>query len=423
MGDIFRNSSIAWSFIHCAIMFMLLFESRFSKRKTFIITVATITPLIALNVLSIILLGPEKGTQLLLITCIIPSFILFFILAKHRGFRFIFTFCLVDTIAYETIVITSMLDTVMNVPNNIVMFVSRLIIFPVFEFLIIKFLRKPYHKFQNNTPKGWGIFSLMTALFYVLLFAASIYPTIIWSRPDDCLSMVLIMLLMPIMYATVFRVLIIQSELIDTHNQAQILDMQVKMANERIESDADTENRLKVLRHDLRHHMLLLNDYIKNGEAEKALAHINSVTDYIDSTLPKTFCLNGVVNTILSHYANIASVKKIDFICDVSLSRHLPLADIDLVVIFSNALENAVNALEICDTKRIEVKGFESNGKFFIEIKNPFCGEIEFENSLPVTRIENHGYGTKSIAAIVERHEGIYSFTVEDDIFVFRCAI
>ena len=225
------------------------------------------------------------------------------------------------------------------------------------------------------------------------------------------------------MYSAVFRILIVQSNLHESDQESQLLDMQVKLANERLLFDSENEFRLKTLRHDLRHHMLLLNDYIKNSETKKALDHIGSITDYIDSTMPKQFCLNGTVNVILSHYANVAQLKGIDFICEVSLSRQLPISDIDLVVVLSNALDNAVNAMELCDIKQINIKGFESDGKFFFEIKNTFCGEIEFENNLPVSRRENHGYGTKSIVAIVEKHYGICSFTVEDDIFVFRCAI
>ncbi len=422
MADILRNTSIVWSLFHCVIIFMLLFESRFSKKKTALITALTTIPLILLTLISIVFLGVEKGAQLMVFTCIIPSFILFFLLAKHRGFRFIFTFCVVDTVVYETIVLTGMIDQALGA-DGIAMFIARLIIFPLLEFLIVRYFGKSYHNFQNLIPRGWGILSLLSIVFYALLFIASVYPTIIWSRPDDYPVMILICVLMPIIYYSAFRVISLLVRYNDSANEAQILDMQIKLANERLLTDSENENRLRALRHDLRHHMLLLNDYIKNGENEKAIEHIGSITDYVDSTMPKQFCLNGIVNVILSHYANIAQLKGIDFICEVSLSRQLPLADIDLVVILSNALENAVNALEICDTKRIEIKGFESDGKFFFEVKNPFCGEIEFENDLPVSRRENHGYGAKSIAAIVEKHEGIYSFTVENDIFVFRCAI
>lgn len=423
MADILRNISIMWSLFHCVVMFMLLFESRFSKKKTAILTACTATPLVLLNMLSIMFLGLEKGTQLLLVTCILPSFLLFFWMSKHRGFRFVFTFCVVDTVVYEIIVLTGMLDQVLTTDNSLVMFFTRLVIFPVLEFLIIRYFSRSYHKFLNLFPKGWGVLSLLTMAFYLLLIVSSAYPTIIWSRPHDYPAMILICIVMLISYYSAFDVLTAQAKYHDSANEAQILDMQVKLANERILTDAENESRLKALRHDLRHHMLLLNDYIKNDEKEKALEHISSITEYVDSTMPKQFCLNGVVNVILSHYANVCQLKGINFICEVSLSRQLPVSDIDLVVILSNALENAVNALEICDTKRIEVKGFESDGKFFFEVKNPFCGEIEFKDDLPVSRRENHGYGTKSIAAIVEKHAGIYSFTVEDDIFVFRCAI
>ncbi|MBR5535216.1 MAG: sensor histidine kinase [Clostridia bacterium] len=423
MTEILRNASLVWSLVHCVILFMLLFKSRFSVKKTIILTSAVTAPLIIINLLILVFFGLEKLTQLMIFTCIIPSFIFFFIISENRGFRFVFTFCLVDTICYEVIVLTGMLDMWLKVPYCIVMASLRLIMFPLLELLLVKYFRKSYLDFQNLILRGWGIFSLTAIVFYALLATSSVYPSIIWSRPECFPVMILIMTLMPIMYATIFRLLIIQSKLHASDRETQILDLQMKLANERLAADSENESMLKTLRHDLRHHMVLLNDYIKSGDTEKALEHIGSISEYIDSTIPKQYCLNRVVNVTLSHFANVCDLKGIDFICELSLSRQLNVSDIDLVVIFSNALENAVNALEICDTKRIEVKGFESDGKFFFEVKNPFCGEIEFENDLPVSRRENHGYGTKSIAAIVEKHGGMYSFTVEDDIFVFRCAI
>jgi sensor histidine kinase regulating citrate/malate metabolism len=42
---------------------------------------------------------------------------------------------------------------------------------------------------------------------------------------------------------------------------------------------------------------------------------------------------------------------------------------------------------------------------------------VEFADDLPVSTKENHGLGTKSIAAIAQKYGGVYSFTAEDGVF------
>ncbi len=54
--------------------------------------------------------------------CVFPSLIFFFIMAKNRDTRFLFTFCVVDTIILEIVFATNLLDTVLGLGNYIVMF-------------------------------------------------------------------------------------------------------------------------------------------------------------------------------------------------------------------------------------------------------------------------------------------------------------
>ncbi|HOM43726.1 MAG TPA: GHKL domain-containing protein, partial [Bacillota bacterium] len=46
-----------------------------------------------------------------------------------------------------------------------------------------------------------------------------------------------------------------------------------------------------------------------------------------------------------------------------------------------------------------------------------------FHQGLPVSKEQGHGYGTKSMAQIVENHKGIYQFSVKDGWFIFQATI
>lgn len=420
MGTILYNISLIWTFLHCVIMFMFLYESRYSAIKTNIITSIIIAPLVALNMASVLILGMEKAGQLLLLFCVIPSFIFFFIMAKNRDSRFLFTFCLADTIILEVAFVTNILDTFLGLGNNIVLFAGRIILLPAIEFLILKYLRKPYHILQQYTKKGWGIFSLLGAIFYLTMIVTAFYPTILTSRPEYYPHIILILILVPVMYITVFVVLWKQIEIFRISRENNMLNLQMKMIDENLKTRIAAEKDLKILRHDIRHNLILLNDYIQNGKISDAQKFISKLSDSIDKTSVKTFCVNNSVNVIISHYNSIAVENEIDFEAKLQLSELLPVDETDFAVILSNALENAINAQKECSDKKIRVNAFENYGHLYIEIKNSFCGEIQFSKGFPVCDSEDHGYGTRSIAAIIKKYNGTFSFTAENGLFVFR---
>lgn len=199
--------------------------------------------------------------------------------------------------------------------------------------------------------------------------------------------------------------------------------MQIEMVNERFSQNKETENNLKLLRHDIKHRLIPLSGYIDNKDFDKAREYMNKLMEDIDRNTIKTYCQNNMVNVVLSYYHNIAMSKEIDFQAHIRLPENLSINETDLAVILSNSLENTINALKECKNKHISIKAFFKNRRIYIEIKNPFKGKIVFEDNLPQASVENHGYGTKSIATIIKKYDGIYSFVTENDCFVFRCAV
>lgn len=178
---IWRDLSIVWSLVHVLVLFVFLYESRFCRKKTLVLTHLFMGPLCILNAVLYVVLGPETMGQILIFSCILPSLVFFYLMAKHRDGRFFFTFCLADTVSYWVIFLTCILDYYVAGNRYVFMFISRLLAFPLMEIIAWKFLRKRYHEMQQTVEKGWGSFAVVSAVFYVLLIVMSDVPTIITS--------------------------------------------------------------------------------------------------------------------------------------------------------------------------------------------------------------------------------------------------
>lgn len=423
MNTILRDISIIWTLIHCCLMFMLLYESRYSQKKTNIITAVFVIPVIVINLLNVWFFGIETAGNLIVPCCVLPSFVFFFIMAKNRDTRFIFTFCLSDTVVLEITIASNIIDTVWGAGNYLVMFIIRLVIYPVLELLLIKYVRKPYQYLQRNTKKGWGIFSLLAAMFYAIILTVTYYPTIILERMEYVPYLIMILALVPIMYLTVFSILKKQLELLHSEEQNKILALQNKMAEERLAAIYESEKKLNMVKHDMKHNAILLSDYIKNNRLEEAREHLKSFILDIDKAASKSYCENPSVNAVLSYYDKSAEENGVKLETSIRLPSELSVDKTDLAVVLSNGLENAINAAKESEKRYICAKAFNDGEKIYIEIINSFSGSIAFEENLPKSKREDHGYGTKSMAAIVNKYGGIYSFETENENFIFRCSM
>lgn len=161
---ILRDLSMLWSLFHILILFILLYRSRYPRKKTYILTGIFMTPLVALNVAGLVLYGTELMGKVFLLTCTLPSFIFFWFMSEDRKGQFFFTFCLADTVSYWIIVVTNLADFYFGGEKYILMFIGRLVLFPLAEWAAVRFLRKPYRELQESAARGWGLFAGMTSI-------------------------------------------------------------------------------------------------------------------------------------------------------------------------------------------------------------------------------------------------------------------
>lgn len=205
------------------------------------------------------------------------------------------------------------------------------------------------------------------------------------------------------------------------------LHLQVTQATREIASLRESERRASTYRHDLRHHMQYLAGCIENGRTEQAQAYIREVCAEIESQKVRVFCENETVNLILSAFAGRAEESGVPLRVRAEVPHFIPVAETDLCVLLSNALENALHACqrlrqtgEPCD---IELVVYEKSGKFFLQMTNTCPPGVTFEKGLPVTREPGHGIGVRSICSIAERDNGMYSFSEKDGRFVLRVSL
>ena len=414
-----REISILWSLLHTLVMFFLLFEPRYSKKKTMTLTLATIAPLIAINTTLAFAVDADTMGVMMLLTLSLPSLIIFWLMAKNRGGRFFFTFCLVDTISLEVIYITQILDFYLTPQSNIFMFVVRILAFPLIEWFLYKKVRTVFLDVQNQTTKGWGHYAAIGAIFYVLMTLMMTTPTSITERPEYLLAMTLVFILIPTIYLNIISTLRRLQVMAQMQEQEDILRLQVHNMTSRVDDLAIADERFRQERHNLRLKMRVIANLVETKRFDELAQLMEEYMDTLQKTHVKRYCKNAVVDAALSAFIRNAESRGIRMDVGFDFPDPIPVDATELATVLANAIENAINACEKMSggDRFIEIKVL-SEPSFMIKVSNSYEGTVEFDSKdIPQNKEDGHGFGTRSIVAFCDKHGAFYRFLAEEKVF------
>lgn len=180
-----------------------------------------------------------------------------------------------------------------------------------------------------------------------------------------------------------------------------------------------------VYRHDMRHHLSLLNSFAADGDLKKIKSYLASTEVAIEALTPVRYCENETVNLILSSFHNKAQKNNVSLQVDVKLSGKLNISDTELCALSSNAFENAIDAaaqLEDEKLRKVYFQAIVNGGKLLISTENAYTGNLEMDGELPLStkKEAGHGFGIKSMIDIVDRHKGLYFIETEGGVFILQ---
>jgi signal transduction histidine kinase len=302
-------------------------------------------------------------------------------------------------------------------------------------YFLQKYVVNSARHLMERSVKSCLLFGAMPAFYYLFDYTTTVYTDFMYSGARAAVQFI------PFV-TSVFYFVFVLFYYAETQKQASIqrerdmLDTQLKQAQTEFASLRQMQQITAVYRHDMRHHFALLQGLASKGETEEIKEYLRTalsaeeIKEYLrtalsdmDTITPIRFCENETVNLILSAYAAKAKQSEILLTIDVKLSNSLTFSDNELCSLLSNALENAIQASKkIPDSKEriIRLRMYSRNNKLCIDIRNSYLTEPTFHQGLPLSKEQGHGFGTKSMAHIVEKHGGVFQFSVKDGWFIFQ---
>lgn len=227
-------------------------------------------------------------------------------------------------------------------------------------------------------------------------------------------SAFLIYLLYFKMYSQAHEKYLAQKKYLKLQYDIALLDRQYRQLNQNIENS-------RRIRHDLRHHMLILQGYLTGQKTEMALEYIQQYLKKLQDYELVRYCSHPVVNLVVSYYASLAENRGISFSAHIQIPEQLDIETADLSVLLGNLLENAVDAAASVSSgqKQLLLNIVSQRRMLVITVDNSFCGSLRQtqEGSYLSTKSGHEGIGLKSVRDIAEKYNGGAEFHHRDESF------
>ncbi|KUO72517.1 MAG: hypothetical protein APF81_04045 [Desulfosporosinus sp. BRH_c37] len=351
-----------------------------------------------------------------------PLFIGFWFISKYRGIKLFFVLLTVIVLSSPPILVGQIVAAFFGY-NDVVVSVVSLVMYLPITFIVYKYFRPLFLYMLRNTSKGWATFCLIPLSYNAFTFLLGRYDVeLVRDEPLLWLDTSVAILIIAA-YVLILRFFKQTREQLTLQNEQTILAIQVSALQDRSETLKESEEKAIIYRHDQRHHLHLINGYLADNKLAEIKEYITEIEKNIDDTVTIKYCENTAVNLILSPYINRAKNEDIMVESQVYIPKDCEVSDMDLCIILSNAIENAIKACRIIKeshNRRINISCKSKNHRLFIQVTNNFSGEVTFVENMPISKEENHGFGTKSIAATVQKYNGLCSFTAESGVFKAR---
>lgn len=215
---------------------------------------------------------------------------------------------------------------------------------------------------------------------------------------------------------------------IKNEEENRMLNMRNDMLETNYQSLRKAYEENRMLYHDFKNHMLVVDGLIQEEKNKEAL-------EYINTYIHRTLSINQRVESgckiidIIVNCKNAEAVEKcIKFTYEIDYIGEIGIADIDMCALLANLLDNAIEACEKIDEekRRISLKIKRVNDMLFIWSENSMKEIGKERSNFFQTNKENkilHGLGMKSIDNVVKKYDGHKEYGIQKDRFQIYISI
>lgn len=180
------------------------------------------------------------------------------------------------------------------------------------------------------------------------------------------------------------------------------LELQRKYYEESLRQYED----MRKFRHDINHHILIMSELSAGNKIEELKEYIKKMTENCE--IGSGIHTGNFIADCIIGYA-VKDLQGDDFLFEIDgyFPEPFLMEDMDFCILLSNLFENAKEALEKIEGKRLlrlEIKRYKQ-WQYIVLCNNTIDEKIDFASTSKKEKLY-HGYGTQNIRSVVEKYGG-----------------
>ena len=208
--------------------------------------------------------------------------------------------------------------------------------------------------------------------------------------------------------------------------QQQELQIEAVREKESAESLLESYTTQRRLTHEFTNHTDALALLLQQEDYEGAKAYLASLTRVIASNTTIMNTHNPLLDALLSKKYEEASRRGVMVYFDLPDLRDLPMEKTDLVLVFSNLLNNAIDAAAKADPPEVYVRARKNEQEVVLSVRNRVQKNLDLtDGQLPRTtkKEPGHGIGLWNVKDVLAAYGGEYAISCRENWFRFTCTI
>lgn len=339
--------------------------------------------------------------------------------------KFAFSSMFVAMSALGEMLCTFLFSILSSVPINKTIMESYTYIFTgiagkMILYLIIRFIIHKYpQRYPIESEKDIFILALFPTTAVITMFIIIDYDRRL--QLPKLQHMLTVFLLISYLFISIIIFFLYHSAIRRKEFENKIkIDAELRSMNEQLFKQQQNEvDALNGVKHEFKRHLSNIYDFQLSGKYDKLSEYCSDIIsefDKIDQAEKLIDFNNFTISNIYARFISNCCLMGIKFDSDIRYIDFSFLRDIDAAAIFSNLLDNAVEACTKTHDSWIKLHIYRVNNYVVVKMSNSKCHRIIENNSILLSTRRNYiskGYGIQNVLEATESYSGYmtYSYT------------
>lgn len=279
---------------------------------------------------------------------------------------------------------------------------------------------------DENFAQTWYVFWVLPLVFIALnLFMIPKYQDTLYTG-RVLQGYIVISIALLILLLLFYAIFLMMANSLNRNARLQQENQLLFMQQQRYENLKTAIEEARQARHDMRHHLNQLSALAEEGNLDKLKVYLAGAVSRIPS-LDMRLCENRAADSVVSYYCALAKREDIPFYAQLDLPEKIPVNEIDMCLVLSNLLENALEASLQAAPSRQQIKVtsyLHASRLLLIQVENTYDGVIkEKDGVFQSSKRKGNGVGLQSVRHIAEKSGGASTFSYQAGIFCAKIMI